>query len=122
MELVNESVTDHGVSVVISSYEINDLSTVIHYKQFVEEHVLDDWPEVTVEITNVQDNLGNRYKVDSDGGISRDKGLSYEWSSTIKSINPNAKSITLVPVIYFSLGSGKGLETKEMDSIRIDLK
>ena len=56
------------------------------------------------------------------GGTSRDNGLSSEWSSTIKSIDPNAKSITFIPVIYFSLGSGKRLETKEMNPIRIDLK
>ncbi|AZV43875.1 DUF4179 domain-containing protein [Peribacillus asahii] len=121
-EVVNQSVTDHGVSVVISSYETNDLSTVIQYEQFVDEHILDEWPEVTVEIKNVQDNLGNSYSVDGNGGTSRDNGLSFEWSSTIKSIDPNAKTLTIVPVIYFSLGSGKGLETKEMDPIRIDLK
>lgn len=121
-EVVNQSVSDHGISVVISSYETNDLSTVIHYEHFVEKHILDEWPEVTVQIKNVQDDLGNRYSVDDNGGTSRDNGLSFEWSSTIKSIDPNAKSITIVPVIYFSLGSGKGLETKEMDPIRIDLK
>ena len=121
-EVVNQSVTDHGVSVVISSYETNDLSTVFHYKQFVEKHILDKWPYVTVEINHVQDDLGNKYTVDSNGGISRDNGLSSEWSSTIKSIDPNAKSLTIVPVIHFSLGSGNGLETKEMDPIRIDLK
>lgn len=121
-EVVNQSVTDHGVSVVINSYETNDLSTVINYKQFVEEHILKEWREVTVELNHVQDDLGNRYIVDNNGGISRDNGLSFEWSGTIKSIDPNAKSLTIVPVIYFSHGSGKGLETKEMDPIRVDLK
>ncbi|MEK4486087.1 DUF4179 domain-containing protein [Psychrobacillus sp. FSL H8-0484] len=121
-ELVNQSVTNNGVTVKINSYETNDLSTVIHYEQTVEKHVLEEWPEVTVEIINVQDDLGNKYSVDGNGGTSRDNGLSFKWSSTIKSIDPNAKSITIIPVIYFSFGSGKGLEKKEMDPIRIDLK
>ncbi|WP_071394819.1 DUF4179 domain-containing protein [Bacillus tuaregi] len=121
-EVVNQSVSEHGVSVVINSYETNDLSTVIYYKQFVEKHILDEWPEVTVEFLNVKDDLGNLYHVDSNGGISRDNGLSSEWSSTIKSINPNAQSITIIPVIHFSQGSGKKVETKEMEPITVDLK
>ena len=122
LENVNQSVTNHGVSVTIDTFETNELSTVIYYKQFVEELILEEWPEVTVEIGKVQDDLGNFYSVDGNGGTSHDNGLSFEWSSTIKSIDPNAKSLTIVPVIHFSLGSGKGLETKEMDPISIDLK
>lgn len=121
-KLVNQSVTNHGVTVNIKSIETNGLSTIIHYEQVVEPRILDKWPHVTSDIKYVQDDLGNSYSVDGNGGVSRDNGVSFEWSSTIKSIHPNAKSLTIVPVIYFSLGSGKGLETKEMDPITIELK
>ncbi|MFC4803315.1 DUF4179 domain-containing protein [Neobacillus sp. GCM10023253] len=121
-KLVNQYVTNHGVTVNIKSIETNGLSTVIHYEQVVEARILDKWPHVTAEIKSVQDDLGNSYSVDGNGGVSRDNGVSFEWSSTIKSIHPNAKSLTLVPVIYYSLGSGRGLETKEMAPITIELK
>ena len=119
---VNQSVTNHGVTVAINSFEKNEMSTVIHYEQFVDPTILKQWPFVSVEFDTVQDDLGNTYIVSGNGGKSTDDGLSYKWSDTIKSVDPNAKSLTLVPTVYFSLGSGHNLETKKMDQIIIDLR
>ncbi|WP_433747520.1 DUF4179 domain-containing protein [Falsibacillus pallidus] len=122
-EVVNQTVSAHGVSVVIQSLETNDLSTIIHYGRFIDDKaILEKWPDVSVEIKTAVDDLGNSYKVDSNGGISRDNGISFDDSSTIKSVDRRAKSLTVVPVIYFSKGSGEGLDTKEMDPIQIELK
>lgn len=122
VQLVNKSITQDGVKVLIKSLETNDMSTVIHYEQFVEADILKKWPYVTAQFNTVQDDLGNTYIVDGNGSRSTDDGLSYQSSGAIKSIDPNAKSLKFVPTIYFSLGSGKGVETKEMDPIIIDLQ
>ncbi|MGM7637158.1 DUF5643 domain-containing protein [Bacillus sp. Hm123] len=98
------------------------MTTVIHYEQFVEEDVLKKWPHVSVVFDTVQDNLGNDYIAEDNGGTSRDNLLSFQGSSTIKAIDPNAKSLTIVPTIIFSLGSGKGVEEKKMEPIKIDLQ
>jgi hypothetical protein len=121
LQLINQSVTDHGVTVVVDSLEKNDMSTVIHYEQFVEAAILKQWPNVSTEFSTIQDDLGNTYIVDGNGGKSTDNGLTFKWSGTIQSIDPSARSLTLIPSIYFSLGSGKGGETKEMEPIIINL-
>lgn len=121
LQLINQSVTSHGVTVIVNSLEKNDMSTVIHYEQFIEATLLSQWADVSVQFDTIQDNLGNTYIGDGNGGRSHDNGLSYKSSGSIKSIDPNAKSLTFTPTIYFSLGSGKGVETKEMEPIIIDL-
>jgi hypothetical protein len=122
IQLVNQSITNHGVTVSVESIEKNDLSTVIKYEAVVEEDILKQWPFVSVQFETIQDDLGNTYIVDGNGGTSHDNGMTFNSSDTIKSIDPNAKSLKLVPIIYFSLGSGKGLETKEMKPIIIELQ
>lgn len=122
VQLVNKSITQDGVTVLIKSLETTDMSTVIHYEQFVEADILKKWPYVTAQFNTIQDDLGNTYIVDGNGSRSTDNGLSYQSSGAIKSIDPNAKSLKFVPTIYFSLGSGKGVETKEMEPIIIDLQ
>ncbi|WP_075619461.1 DUF4179 domain-containing protein [Paenisporosarcina indica] len=119
---VQQSVTDHGVTVVVTSLKKNEMSTVIEYESVVDEEILKQWPFVSVQFETIQDNLGNTYIVDSNGSKSNDNGVSFESSATIKAIDPNAKSLKLVPMIYFSLGSGRGLETKFTEPIIIDLK
>ncbi|MEH6944567.1 DUF4179 domain-containing protein [Bacillus sp. JJ722] len=121
MELVNGSTTKDGVTFVVKSIEKNDMSTVIHYDYFIDEKKLKKWSNTTVQFNSLKDDLGNIYKVDGNGAVSNDNGLSFKSSGTIKAIDANAKSLTIVPTIYFSKGSGKGLEIKEMDPVIIDL-
>lgn len=123
IQVVNQSVTAHGVAVVVSSLEKNEMSTVIEFESVVEdEDILKKWPYVSVQFETIEDNLGNTYVVNGNGGRSDDRGVSFKSSATIKAIEPNAKSLKLVPIIYFSLGSGLGLETKEMAPIIIELQ
>jgi len=121
LELVNEMVSKHDVTVRFTSIEQNDMSTIIRYESFVESNVLKEWSDFTVQFDKIQDNLGHTYIVDGNGAQSKDYGRSYSSSASVQSINKAATSITIVPVIYFSLGSGKGVETKEMDPITISL-
>jgi len=121
LQLVNETVTNYDVTARFTALGKNDMSTVIHYEYEVIPEVLEKWPEVTVQFDELRDNLGNTYVVNGNGASSRDSGISYKSSATVQTIDPAATSITFVPVIYFSLGSGKGTELKEMDPVTIPL-
>ncbi|WP_285398673.1 DUF4179 domain-containing protein [Lysinibacillus sp. fls2-241-R2A-57] len=122
LQLVNETVTNYDVTARFTALGKNDMSTVIHYEYEVVPEVLKKWPEVTVQFDQLRDNLGNTYVVNGNGAKSEDRGISYKSSATVQAIDPAATSITFVPNIYFSLGSGQGMEIKEMDSVTIPLK
>lgn len=121
-QLVNESTNQAGVTVLIKSLETNDMSTVIHFDQFIDPDILNRWHNATAQFDLIKDDLGNTYPFNGNTITTNDNGLSYTSSGSIRSIDPNAKSLTFASTIYFSLGSGKGVETKEMDPIVIDLK
>ncbi|MFE3574685.1 DUF4179 domain-containing protein [Lysinibacillus sp. NPDC059133] len=122
LQLVNETVSNYDVTARFTALEKNDMSTVINFDYEANPEVIKKWPEVTVQFEELRDNLGNTYVVNGNGASSRDGGISYKSSATVQAINPTATSITFVPVIYFSLGSGKGTELKEMDPVTIPLK
>ncbi|WP_342507399.1 DUF4179 domain-containing protein [Sporosarcina sp. FSL K6-2383] len=120
-KLINASIEQDGVTVLIKSFETNDMSTVIHYEQFIDSDALNEWSSVSAQFDNIHDNLGNTYLYNGYGNTTNDNRLSYKSSGSIRTIDPNATSLTFVPTIYFSLGEGKGVETKEMEPIIIDL-
>lgn len=120
-QLINESIEQDGVTVLIKSFETNDMSTVIHYEQFIDPDALKQWSSVSAQFDTIYDDLGNTYLYNGYGNTTNDNGLSYKSSGSIRSIDSNATSLAFVPTIYFSLGSGKGVETKDMEPIIIDL-
>ncbi len=122
LQLVNETVTNHGVTARFTALAKNDLSTVIHYEHNVEPEIVKKWPYIDIQFEEIRDNLGNIYIVDSNGSQSSDYGIYTKSSGTVQAIDPAATSITIVPEIYFSLGSGKGLEVKKMDPVTIHLQ
>ena len=122
LQTIGQSVTEQGVTVTINSFEKNDLSTVIQYEQVVEADISEQQPYVFVQFDTVQDNLGNTYIVENNGGSSHDNGRFFKGSSTFKSPHPEATSLTLIPTIYSSRGSGIMLKTQDMKPIIIDLK
>lgn len=122
VQLVNETVTNHGVSARFTALGKNDMTTVIHYEYTVKPDLIKEWPFIDIYFDEIKDNLGNTYKVNGNGSVSKDSGRSYQTGATVQSIDPAATSITFVPLIYFSLGSGKGGEEKEMDPVTIILE
>lgn len=122
LQLINETVTNYDVTARFTALEKNDMSTIIHFEYEVDPELLKKWPEVTVQFDELQDNAGNKYTVHGNGARSLDNGISYKSSATIQAIHSSAKSITFVPVVYFSLGSGKGMEIKEMDPVTLPIK
>ena len=121
MQLVNEVVTNYDVTAKFKALVKNEMTTVIHYEYAVIPDLLKEWPFISIHFDELQDDLGNTYTVSGNGAVSKDDRISYQSSATVQSIDPAATSITLVPVIYFSLGSGKGGDQKEMDPVTIHL-
>jgi len=121
-QLINASIEQDGVTILIKSFETNDMSTVIHFEQFIDADALKQWSSVSAQFDNIHDDLGNTYLYNGSGNTTNNNGLSYQSSGSIRSIDPNATSLTFVPTIYFSLGSGKGVETKDMEPIIIGLQ
>lgn len=122
LQLLNETVATHGVTARFIALGKNDMTTVIHYEYDVKPDLLKEWPFIDIYFDELKDNLGNTYTVNGNGSLSKDNGISYQTGATVQSIDPAATSITFVPVIYFSLGSGKGGEEKEMDPVTINLE
>lgn len=119
---LNQSIQENGITLDMKSLKQTELTAVLQYEFKVDQSILKEWPFVIIEMVDVKDNLGNTYKIDSNGGISKENGTSNKRKITIYSLNPNATSLTLTPQVYFSKGSGKLAKTKQIRPITIDLK
>lgn len=118
---LNESIKQDGIKLTMKSLELSEMAAVLDYEFDVEESILQDWPLVSIEVSEVRDNLGNIYEVDGNGGVSYDNGTFNELKATIYSVDEHATSLTITPEIYYSKGSGQGLEIVPMSTIIIDL-
>lgn len=118
---LDESLKQDGIQLKMKSLERSDMAAVLQYEFDVDKSTLHDWPLVSIEINEVKDNLGNIYEVNGNGGVSNDNGIFNESKATIYSLDERATSLTITPEIYYSKGSGKGLEIVPMRTITIDL-
>ena len=66
-------------------------------ESILEEDILKQWPFVSEQFEKIEDNLGNTYLVNGNGGRSDDHGVSFKSSDTIKVIETNATSLNLYP-------------------------
>ena len=89
---------------------------------YVDPSILKNSPFVSIDIIEVKDNLGNEYVVNGNGGVSRDNGVYNDFSATIYSLEPKAETLTIIPQIHYSKGSGVMTEVKNMEPVTIDLK
>lgn len=119
---INQSIQENGITLDMKSLKQTELTAVLQYEFKVDHSILKECPFVIIEMVDVKDNLGNTYEIDNNGGISKENGTSNKRKITIYSLNPNAKALTLTPKVYFSKGSGKLAETKQISPITIDLK
>ncbi|MFS0556265.1 DUF4179 domain-containing protein [Brevibacillus sp. 179-C9.3 HS] len=119
IQLVNQSVSAKGVTLVINEIRTTDVSTIIHYKQIVDPSILEKWNSITPTL-KVKDDLGNEYHVEGNGGVS-DHSENYQWSATIRKVDEKATKLYIQPTIIFSLGEGKGHEEHKLESIEIPL-
>lgn len=119
IQTVGQSSAENGVEVWINEIRSTDISTVIEYNQKVDQSVLDEWEWVTTGL-EVVDNLGNEYKVNSNGGYSEEEQNFY-WSDTMKKIDKNATSLVFKPEVVWSK-EGKEHKSFTLDPIEVTLK
>ena len=119
---LNESVEHDGITLTMKSLEHSQMAAVLEYEFDVEESILQERPYVSIEMTEVKDDLGNIYEVHGNGGTSYDNGTSNESKATIYSLDKRASTLTIIPEIYYSTGSGKSIETTPMRPITINLR
>lgn len=121
VQLLNKTISQDELTLVMKSLEHSEMAAVLHYNYYVENSILEDWPYVSVEMSEAKDNLGNVYELNGNGGVSHNDGATNEWRTTIYSIDPNATSLTFTPRIYYSKGSGKGMVEEKMRPVTIQL-
>lgn len=121
VQQLNQTMEQDGLTIELKSLERSEMAAVLQYEFYVESSILQDWPFVSIEMAEVKDNLGNIYEINGNGGVSQNKGAKNQWRATIYSLDPNATSLTLLPAVYYSKGSGVGLGPTNMKPIIIDL-
>ncbi|QDQ02532.1 DUF4179 domain-containing protein [Lysinibacillus fusiformis] len=120
-QFVDQSTHLDGVTLLIQSIDKTDVSTVIHYKQFADEDVRKKWAHVSATLA-ITDNLGHRYEVQGNGGFGAADSSSFEGSNTMKAIDPQATSLTIISTIYLHSSDGDMQEKKEMAPIVVELQ
>lgn len=120
-KIVGRSTHSEGIVFNIQTIDQTDLSTVIKYELFVDEEVRKKSPHASVSLA-VTDNLDNYYVSQGNGGIGKGDGSYYEYSDSMKSINPQATSLIIVPTIHLQASTGDFREEKEMSPIVIELQ
>lgn len=119
--LLDESIKQEGINLTMKSLEISEMAAVLEYEFDVDKSILNDWPFVSIEISEVKDNLGNVYEVNGNSSIGYDNGNFNKSKATIYSVDEQASSLIITPEIYYSKGSGEGLEIVPMHTITVDL-
>ncbi|MGD6844423.1 DUF4179 domain-containing protein [Bacillus infantis] len=121
VQKLSGTVKHDDITLSFNSLKKTDLGAVLTYGFIVEKSTLDEYPFVTVEMSDVKDNLGNEYKIQGNGGVSHDNGVSFDWTTSIYSLDAKAETLTFVPKISYSKGSGKQLMEKEMEPVTINI-
>jgi len=121
-QLLNKKEEYPGITLNLKSFEHSKMASVLQYEFVVDRNILKESPFISIEMSNVTDNLGNKYDVNSNGGVSLDDGAFHKSEVSIYSIHPDARTLTFTPQIYYSKGSGMVLNVEEMQPISIYLK
>lgn len=120
IQLVNQSMTEAGMTLIVNEIRKTNVSTIISLKQITESSILKKW-HLTSPTLEIRDDVGNVYHVEDNGGASFDNGATAEWSQTMGVIDEKATKLYIVPTMILSLGEGKGHEKYKMKTIEIPL-
>lgn len=120
-QLLEETITHDGLSITMNSLETTEMTAALQYDYYIDEALLEKWPFITVELVQAKDNLGNVYELNSNGGVSHHNGTINEGGSTLYSLHPEAKSLTLTPKVYYANSSGEVVKEENVKPITIDL-
>lgn len=118
---LDQSIKQDGILLTLKSLEQSEMAAVLDFEYEIEETVLNDWPVVSIEMSEAKDNLGNVYEVNGNGGISNDNGTSNDSQTTIYSLNNRATSLTVTPIIHYSKGAKGFHKQVPMSPVLIEL-
>ncbi|WP_033542352.1 DUF4179 domain-containing protein [Planococcus sp. CAU13] len=102
--VLDEKVTEGGLTVHFTEVTFTDISVNIAYQQLVDPVLLEVWDAVEAELI-AQDNLGNVYEVPYNGGAAYGGAGTREdffWTATMRGLDPEATSLTLYPFAHIS--------------------
>ena len=116
---VKQSVADKGIEISLDTISYTDISTVLEYSQTVEPTVAEKYEWITTDLL-IQDDLGNEYFSNGNGGVS-EHGQDFKWSTTIKKIDPQATELIITPEVMLAKGSNTTYEKKKLDPIKVKL-
>lgn len=118
---VNQTGASSDVSLTVNSIEFTDVSTVLSYKQFASDELLNSWPSVSPRFT-VKDDLGNVYiENSSGGGQTSDNFKTFTGTTSFGAIKEGATKLFIEPTAIASLGSGLGHQNITLDTIVVEL-
>ncbi|MEK4090304.1 MULTISPECIES: DUF4179 domain-containing protein [unclassified Viridibacillus] len=120
IQLVNQSITDAGMTLIINEIRKTDVSTIIKMKQITESRLLKKWHLASPALA-IRDDVGNVYHVVDNGGSSMDNGVTTEWSQSIGVIDKRATKLYIEPTMILSLGEAKGSEKYKMKTIEVSI-
>lgn len=119
--IVGQSTRSEGIVFNIQTIDQTDLSTVINYELFIDEEVRKKYPHASVSLA-VTDNLGHHYVSQGNGGVGKEDGSYYEYSDRLKSINPKATSLNIIPTVHLHASTGEFKKEQKMSQIVVDLQ
>lgn len=123
IQLVDQSMTEAGMKLIINEIRKTDVSTIIKMKQITESKLLKIW-HLASPTLEIHDDVGNVYYVEDNGGSYSDNGVTAtaEWSQSIGVIDEKATKLYIEPTIVLSLGDAKGSKKYKMKTIEIPLE
>lgn len=118
---VNKTGTSSDVSLTVNSIEFTDVSTVLSYKQFASDELMESWLSVTPTFA-VKDDLGNVY-IDGTGGGGKtsDNFKTFTGTTSFGAIKEGATKLFIEPTAIASLESGLGHKKITLDTIVVEL-
>jgi len=101
IQLTNQSIEQHGVTLNIEKIAFTPMSFIVHYNQQATQEVQDKWHAADVELA-IKDNLGNVYSGEGNGGSGKDI-YTMNWSKTFEKLDPNATKLIVTPHVTFRI-------------------
>lgn len=100
MQLSNSSSDKNGIKVNIEKISVTPMSFIVDYSQEVSQLVTDTWDGVDVDL-EIQDDLGNIYSGEGNGGKGIEGTFNISWSKTFEKLNQRATKLIITPHVTF---------------------
>lgn len=121
IQLMNQVVQNADIRFTLTSMEQTPVSTIIAYEQLTEPEFLAEWGFIS-PMFRAYDDLGNVYLDEESGsGVASKEGTVFKGTSSFGAIDEEATTLTIVPLIMASQGSGAGHEVIELEPLTIEL-